>query len=157
MFGRQNAVANWLGKSCVHSACGAKRRMKEFVLLQPALLCKAQSASCFPSAKLLMRASVSTPGLDASPSTCRLDHLMSVCPSKSPESLVSLSCYPVTPPFFSLLLPFPTCSLPPPNLSPVSQAFMSHNQMFLAQSLCVCVGRGGAFHFFFSPISLSLL
>lgn len=127
----------------MHSARGAKRRMKEFVLLQPALLCKAQSASCFPSATLLMRASVSTPSLDASTSTCRFG------PPDVHRS-VQVSCVTCLSVLlrllFFLLLSFPTCSLPPPNLSPVSQAFMSHKQMFLAQSVCecvsVCVGGG---------------
>lgn len=124
--------------------------MKEFVLLQPALLCKAQSASCFPSATLLMQASVSTPRLDASTSTCRFG------PPDVHRS-VQVSCVTCLSVLlrllFFLLLSFPTCSLPPPNLSPVSQAFMSHKQMFLAQSVCECVsvcGREGAFLLFLS-------
>lgn len=124
----------------MHSARGAKRRMKEFVLLQPALLCKAQSASCFPSATLLMQASVSTPSLDASTSTCRFG------PPDVRRS-VQVSCVTCLSVLlrllFFLLLSFPTCSLPPPNLSPVSQAFMSHKQMFLAQSVCERVRVGG--------------
>lgn len=133
----------------MHSAHGAKRRMKEFVQLQPALLCKAQSASCFPSATLLMRASVSSPSLDASASTCRLDHLTSVCPSNLPA--VSLSCYASfsSPPLLPHLLPSSSQLL-----SCLSSLHVSQTDVLGTVSVSV-QGRGG--HSSSSALSLSAM